>query len=97
MPLRLRSSFGAHRRCTISIAERLRELRTQVALEQNPIKKQEMLEQLLQLVQEPFFQLIQMVAKEENPERLRVLTAELNEIIEERRTHQTGSNPPRAE
>jgi hypothetical protein len=96
-PSRLRSSLGAHRRCTISITDRLHELRTQIALEQNPIKKQELLEQLLELVQERFLQLIQMVAKEENPERLRVLTTELDEIIEERKAHPKGSSPPQAE
>ena len=83
----------------MSITERLRKLRTQVALEQNPIKKHEMLEQLLQLLQECFclFQLLQLLDNEESPKRLRLLTTEPNEIIEERKARRTGSSPPRAE
>jgi hypothetical protein len=69
----------------MSITERLQELRTQIDLEQNPIKKREMLEQLLQIVEERFNRLLQLLDKEENPERLRVLATELSEIIKERK------------
>lgn len=70
----------------------LRELQSQLALEQDPVKKQVIQEQLLDLVQQGFVDLVLMVAKEGDPDRLRVLVDQLNEIIDGRRMQPVSAN-----
>ena len=53
--------------------------------EQDPLKKQSMLDDLLSLVQEHWVRLVGQVAEEKDPERLRALVAELDQILQARR------------
>ena len=73
----------------ISHLERLRTLRVEFLQEKDPLKKQGMLDELLSLVQEHWVHLVGQVAEEDDPERLRALVAELNQILQARRTRGT--------
>ena len=73
--------------CTALVTERLQGLQTKYALEPDPRKKRDILEQVLALVRVGWEQLFSALSKEENPRQLLLLLAELNRIVEERREH----------
>ena len=78
----------------ISHLERLHELRTEFLQEQNPLKKQAMLDELLSLIQDHWIHLVGQVAEENDPERLRALVTELDQILQARsmRRRATGNS-----
>lgn len=67
------------------VIERLQELQTKYALEPDPRKKRDMLEQILALVRVGWEQLFSALSKDDDPHRLLLLVAELNRVVEERR------------
>ena len=67
------------------ISERLHELQTKYALEPDPRKKRDILEQILALLRVGWEQLFSALSKEDDPHRLLLLVAELNRVVEERR------------
>jgi hypothetical protein len=77
--------------------DRLRELQSKLSLEDDPVRKQELQEQFLELVQDRFFELVLGITEESDPERLRVLVAELDEIIEDRRDQAAKPDPLQAD
>jgi hypothetical protein len=66
------------------VVERLQELQRKYALEQDPNKKRDILEQILALIQVGWEQLFSALSKEEDPHQLLLLVAELNRVFEER-------------
>ncbi|MBZ5644617.1 MAG: hypothetical protein LAO19_17815 [Acidobacteriia bacterium] len=66
------------------VVERVQELQRKYALEQDPNKKRDILEQILALIQVGWEQLFSALSNEENPHQLLLLVAELNRVFEER-------------
>jgi hypothetical protein len=72
----------------------LRQVRAEFLQEQDPLKKQSMLDELLSLVQEHWVHLVGQVAEEKDPERLRALVAELDQILQARRMRGAENRDP---
>lgn len=69
----------------ISHLTRLRELRSEFCREQDPVKRQQILDELLLLIEERWRHLLGLIAEEHNPLQLRAMIMELNAILQERR------------
>ena len=69
----------------MSHLNRLREIRAALCSEQDPVKRQEILDCLLSLIEERWRQLLGLVAEEHDPAELRSMIRELSTILSERR------------
>jgi len=67
-------------------AHKLIDLRLELSLERDPTRRQAIQSRLLSALQERWTELLELIAKEEDPERLRLLVRELEEMLEERKT-----------
>lgn len=66
------------------VIERTQDLQAKYALEPDPRKKRDIMEQVLALVRVGWEQLFSTLSKEENPHKLLLLVADLNRVVEER-------------
>lgn len=78
-------SAPTHRSTDISNLTRLRQLRAQFCVEQDPVKRQQILDHLLALIEEKWTHLLGLIADEHDPAELRAMIVELNTILEERK------------
>ena len=86
-----------HSEVVISHLEHLRQLRAEFLQEPDPHKKQRRLDELLSLVEEHWAHLVGQVADEKDPERLRALVTELDQILQNRRMRRFEEQKSRAE
>lgn len=64
--------------------DELQDIQEKYALEQDPAKKRVILEQMLDLIQTGWEELFLSLSKEENPNKVLRLLAELNRVSDER-------------
>ncbi len=74
-----------HRSKDISNLTRLRQLRAEFCVEQDPVKRQQILDHLLTLIEEKWKHLLGLIADEHDPAELRAMIMELNTILEARK------------
>lgn len=71
-------------------ADELSELRSRLSRESDPAKKKEILARMLQHIQVRWENLFTLMSNEHNPERMLLMLAELDDLLETRRAQLEG-------